>query len=313
MKYVLKLDDDKLEGKIVYLCCFNYGYNINQVAWAKVKNKKANFNYIGLPAFYITATIDGNNKISMVNKPLVFDMEKEKRNIYEPDLTKRYTIDIYRKFGFSGEFITFAKGMIGGRFQGSNKPDFSDAVNLYTITTQAQAYEKGIVKDTRKFRYFRYLSADSADARVAEIEFYTKRPDDIEIKLTGKVIGNAKDIDKENDANYKNALDENIETNFNAKAGAWVGIDLGENNQAQLTHVWYLPRNNQNEIVKGNIYELFYLADRWVSLGKQVATKHYLTYENVPTAALLLLKNHSGGLQERVFMYDMDKKEQKWK
>ena len=87
---------------------------------------------------------------------------------------------------------------------------------------------------------------------------------------------------------------------------------MGENNQTQITKVWFLPRNNQNEIVKDNVYELFYLADRWISLGKQIADKHYLIYENAPTEALFLLKNLTQGKQERIFMYDTEKKEQVW-
>ena len=310
--YVLKLDDEKLDGKIVYLCTFNYGYDINYVAWAKINKRKADFKSIGLPAFYIPVTMDANNQLLMVHKPLVMYKEKEKRHEYNPNLTKKISIRVYRKFSFSGDFLSYAKGMMGAKFQGSNKPDFSDAIDLYTINTQAKAYEEAEIKESRKFRYFRYLSTDSADVRVAELEFWTKNPDHNEIKLEGTVIGNPLKITGDNDAVYKNAFDGDIKTNFNAKAGSWVGIDLGEDKSAQLSRIWYLPRNNQNEIVKGNIYELFYLADRWISLGKQVADKHYLIFENAPAEALFLLKNLSEGKQERVFMYDVEKKEQVW-
>jgi hypothetical protein len=311
MHFILKLDDDKLNDKIVYLCTFNYGYNINYVAFAKVKKNKADFKFIGLPAFY-TPSIFYNNQALIVHAPLVFYKEKEKRHEYKPDYTKIGTIRLYRKFGFSGEFLSFAKGMIGAKFQGSNNSDFSDAVNLTTIKSQAKAYEELVINVPQKFRYVRYLATDSADARVAEIEFWSGDNKNTEKLLEGEAIGYSKKTDYENDAIFKNAFDKNIKTNFNAKAGSWVGLDLGEKHPSQITKIWYIPRNNQNEITKNHLYELFYLSDRWISLGKQIADKHYLLYNNVPTEALLLLKDLTEGKQERIFMYDTEKNEQIW-
>jgi hypothetical protein len=309
--YVLKFENDDLENKIVYLCTFNYGFDINYVAWAKVKHNKADFKYIGLPAFYIPVTYF-NNQIEMVHTPLVLYKEEEKRHEYAPDLSKKATVRLYRKFNFSGDFISFAKGMMKSKLQGSNKPDFSDAIDLATINNQAKGWEEAKIKVPSKFRYLRYLSNDSDEVRIAEIEFWGKENEkDTPRLLKGKIIGNTTSTDLENDAIYKNAFDENMRTNFNAKHGSWAGIDL-EDKPAQVTSVWYIPRNNYNEIEMGHVYELFYLDDRWVSLGRQVANKHILEFHNTPIEALLLLKDLTEGKQERVFFYDVEKQEQEW-
>ena len=61
-----------------------------------------------------------------------------------------------------------------GVFEGSNSPDFLDAVPLYLIPNQ------GVVNDmiyadvsvTRGFRYVRYVGPNDARCNIAELEFY---------------------------------------------------------------------------------------------------------------------------------------------
>jgi hypothetical protein len=63
--------------------------------------------------------------------------------------------------------------MKGGRFQGSNQPDFGDAVDLFTVTEvpQAGVFTKVNVRAPGSFRYLRYLSPGGGSANVAEIAF----------------------------------------------------------------------------------------------------------------------------------------------
>ena len=65
----------------------------------------------------------------------------------------------------------------------------------------------------------------------------------------------------------------------------------------------FTPRNRVNFIRKGDKYELFYAGKGgWISAGTTVANSDSLVY-NVPKGALLYLKNHSGGVDERIFEY----------
>ncbi|MFT3740954.1 MAG: hypothetical protein QM786_19565 [Breznakibacter sp.] len=307
----IKLDDPLLEGKIVYLSVFNYGWEINQVAWAKVNQGRADFGYIGLPAFYITTQfLDG--RPHLIHSPLVMYKEQEKQGAYSPNLAEKRTVSLSRKFGFSGEFLRFANDLVGCKIQGSHYPDFRESIDLIAIDKQARAYEVADFNNSQPFRYVRLLSTDSADLRLAELEFWAKDPiSGKHGQVHGRVIGFSPLVDRSNDSNFGSAFDGSIRTNLNAKAGSWVGLDLGKT-PSVITRIWYLPRNNFNEIEHGHVYELFYLSDRWISLGRQKAESHRLVYRDVPQDVLLLLKNLSDGRQERIFMYDDESQEQIW-
>jgi hypothetical protein len=70
----------------------------------------------------------------------------------------------------------FDERMVGGKFQGANLPDFSDAVDLLTITsTPARGvFTKVEIPPVGLFRYVRYLSPRDGSCNVAEIEFFAQ-------------------------------------------------------------------------------------------------------------------------------------------
>lgn len=71
-----------------------------------------------------------------------------------------------------------------------------------------------------------------------------------------------------------------------------------------ITHIQSAPRNDDNYIKPGDVYELFYHDNKkWVSLGKKVTNTTVLQYNNVPKNVLLWLHNHSGGSEEHIFTY----------
>jgi endo-1,4-beta-xylanase len=64
--------------------------------------------------------------------------------------------------------------MVGGIFQGANQADFSDAVTLFTVTTQPATgvFTSASIANAAGFRYVRYLSPNGGYGNVAELEFY---------------------------------------------------------------------------------------------------------------------------------------------
>jgi hypothetical protein len=68
----------------------------------------------------------------------------------------------------------FEGRMVGGIFQGANQANFSDAVTLYTVTTQPVAgmFTSVSISNTSAFRYVRYLSPNGGYGNVAELQFY---------------------------------------------------------------------------------------------------------------------------------------------
>ena len=82
----------------------------------------------------------------------------------------------------------------------------------------------------------------------------------------------------------------------------WIGFDLGENKE--ITEINLCPRNDDNNVVKGRSYELFYWNRRWTSLGCKQAEHNYITYDNVPSNALMMLRCTSGGKENRIFTWN---------
>ena len=68
----------------------------------------------------------------------------------------------------------FPSRMVGGFFQAANLPDFSDAVNLATVSSlpAVGVYTDQAATDTIRYRYLRYLSPSNGYCNVAEIQFW---------------------------------------------------------------------------------------------------------------------------------------------
>jgi hypothetical protein len=87
---------------------------------------------------------------------------------------------------------------------------------------------------------------------------------------------------------------------------AWMGMDFGK--KETVTKIRYLSRNDDNIIVPGQLYELFFWErDGWISLGRQTATEYVLYYDDTQLNALFLLRSLTKGKEERIFTYENDK------
>ena len=84
---------------------------------------------------------------------------------------------------------------------------------------------------------------------------------------------------------------------------AWAGLAL--DSVYQIDVIRYIFRNDDNNVRKGDRYELLYLSGgRWLSAGIQTADTISLHYENVPSNTLYWLRNHTRGKEERPFTYE---------
>lgn len=80
-------------------------------------------------------------------------------------------------------------------------------------------------------------------------------------------------------------------------------IVLSFTRKSQIGKILFVPRNDDNFIKKGDEYELFYQngTKGWISLGKQIATTDSLIYNNIPSGALLWLRDLTRGQEEQLF------------
>jgi hypothetical protein len=120
-------------------------------------------------------------------------------------------------------FTGYARQMTGNRFEGANRPDFSDAVTLAQIKDSVASHmQKLHVTDTRKYRYVRYVDEKGFRAMVGELAFF----DENGRKIAGHPIGAT---DRYWYQPKDRAFDDDIVTFYEAAdKESWIGLDLGE-------------------------------------------------------------------------------------
>jgi hypothetical protein len=272
--------------------------------WGVIRNHSAQFKNIGANLLYIVMYFK-NGRYHPASDPFILD---KRGKIHPLNLLKekKQQIILFRKYPYLSVNTVRAKELLGGRIQVANRPDFKDAVTLFTITQKPLKFETATAISNKKFKYVRYLSAKNHGANIAELEFIDSKA----TKLTGKIIG-FPEVSYAVDSPYQHAFDGNLETYFSADtvSVSWAGLKFSK--PEQLSKIRYCPRSDTNFIIVGDTYELRYWnGNQWISFGKQVAVNQDLIFKHVPSNTVYLLKDLTHGTEERIFTYE--KGEQVW-
>jgi len=288
------------KNKFAYLCVFD-NYDWVSVAWGGINKSSAIFKDLNrdiacLPAYYF------HDNLIPASQPVILRKDGTITQL-KPDLKNKQTIELSRKYQ-SNWVDGSANLMTEGKFQAANKSDFSDAVNIYEITKRPEScYQIVTIGNENKYKFFRYLSPKNSHCDVAEIEVYDSISD---TKLKGKIICNGQ---AQKDLNTSNAFDSEPLTSFRSIEAddIWIGLEF--DTPKTISKIAFLPPSDDNSVRAGNEYELFYWDNKWISMGRQVgSSKTYrLTYNDVPTNALFLLRNWTKGHEERIFTYENGK------
>lgn len=291
----------KPKKRFVYLAVFD-NQNWVPVAWSRVRHGRATFSGIEKGCAYMAAYYH-EGRLYPATDP--FTVSKDGTvTLRTPDET-RISVTLKRKYPVFYNEPFILNRVKNGKFQVADRPDFSDARTVY-VTPDIQEIHPyyADLGDTIRFRYIRYLSPPGAFVSMSEIGFY----DPAGRKLAGRIIGTEGSYWNLGNDKYK-LFDGDPLTYFNAptESDCWGGMAFEE--PQTLGSVMFLPRNDDNFIQAGELYELFYCRDgTFVSLGQRTGDKtHVLHYDNVPGNAMLLLKNHSKGKEERIFTYENDR------
>lgn len=291
------LPDSLPKNRFGYLMVFN---NKDWIftAWGERKANAVVFKDVEpgamyLPAFYTYGDFEP------MNDPFFID---SLGNVHHLTASKERVREITLKRKFPNRRVdeSLHKLIIGGKFQGANKADFSDSVTIGTITNEIlDPVFHTISVDTKKtFKYLRYLGPDGSHCNISEIIFFDAEGDTI----AGEIIGTEGSLEH-NGSTKEKVFDKDVLTYFDAPAasGSWVGLKL--NKPTPISKIRFVARNDGNMVEIGDEYELVYWDKSWVSAGKQIATTDSLIFENVPANALYLLHNHTKGWEERIFTY----------
>lgn len=295
----ITLDVKEAKNKYVYLAVFN-NQSWSPVAFSKIKNEKAVFKDVGRDVVYLPVCYT-DGKPEPIGEPFLLTSRGSVQPLI-PDMEKKQSMILYRKYPVYGHVFEIAHRIIGGEFQASDNENFSDAITLHKIEKWGTTGEEVNVPSSGKgYRYWRLFNPKDSHCNVAEITFIDRTTHQ---SVYGDIIGTEGSW-QNNPAKCKEAaFDKNLLTAFDGPEGvhAWVGMDFGK--PVDIEKIIYTPRGDGNTIEIGDEYELFYWGNaRWNSLGKQVANSVRLQYDNVPSGALYWIEDLSKGKEERIFEY----------
>ncbi len=289
------------DKRIAYICVFD-NRNWVPVFYGNICKGKVTFTSMGRNIVYMAAFYE-NGQMVPFGEPFLIKGDGTVQTIQYNE-KKLITLKLLRKYPFMGKEDFFNARMSGGRFQGANLPDFSDAKTFYTFEglTNGNWYEIPVT-DEGTYRYLRYMGPTGSHCNINELEFYGTDG----LKLSGTIIGTEGDPW----ASKEKVFDGDILTGFSGVSpdGHWVGLKLSA--PRQISKFKFIPRNDGNGVEIGDEYELVYWKDGdWSLLGTQVAASNVLTFKNVPSGGLYVLRDKTKGHEERIFTYE--KGEQVW-
>ena len=190
---------------------------------------------------------------------------------------------------------------IGGFFTAYADNGICDTLHVFSDTLPSN-YIPIEVGSKKSYSHVKYTAPQGQQVTISEIHFFAdnERNDTIRYIARPDQTTDMKGISFINDNDiitYYKAPEESESVTFSfAKP-------------TQLKQIDFIPRNDDNYVWPGQTYELFYYDTdlRWKSLGRKIADAHSLTYDNVPSDALLLLRNRSKGKAEQVFVWRNNK------
>lgn len=289
--------------RFVYLCCFNRG-EWTPVDWSVPREDKASFKKMGVNLLYLPAYFD-DNIVVPAGDAFVLEADGKMRILSGKVRKKVSEATFYMKTPYRLLSGIRASNMLGTRFFVCNRPDLSDTLCVCTIHKLPFYEDSFHIKKERQFRYLvcdfqKKLAPEGGPFSIAELKVYGKN----QTLLTGTLTGT------EGVSDYKltNIMDGDRVSYYQSdefEERQLIVLDFGE--PKDIKTVIYYPRSDDNRIVTGELYELYYWSEKWISLGKQYGYNNKLMYYNIPENVIFKLHNHTRGKEHRPFTYEKGK------
>ena len=301
LSHQIRVDDSELnheveEGEMLYLCMPSR-FRWIPVDWYLYDGDSIRFNDChGGTVYCIARYVPSDNSLMMLSEPFSLDKQTGRTTFHAPSDTLQ-SVTLLSKFGEIGEY--FLVHMKDGVFEGANNPSFINADTIHRIAEAPHRLCTSVDIDAGgRYRYVRYYGPDGGHTNVSELEFYSP---DSELPLKGRIIS---DRESMSNPDRTNVFDGKTDTSFGhaQKYGGWIGLDLGA--PKRISRIIYTPKNRDNFVRKGDMYELLVChGGNWLSRGIKISEADSLVYDSIPKGALLLLRNHTRGVAERLFEY----------
>lgn len=294
--------ESKHKKEYVYLCCYDND-NWVPVCWSLPRKKQALFTKVGINVLYLPAYYE-NGAIIPAGDAFILKENGELERFSQNTKEKETSATFYSKTPYRLHTALQAAGTIGTRFSVCNKKDLSDSLHVYAIENLPFYEDSFNITTGSKYRYlvcdFQNTPTFQDPYSIAEIKIYGANQQQLEGKLTGtKGISENK---------LENVIDGDRVSFYQPnkfEKQQRIVFDFGK--PCQIEKVEFYPRSDDNRIVTGELYELFYWDKKWISLGQQYAKENKLTYHNIQKNALFRIHNHTRGKEHRPFTYENGK------
>ena len=276
-----------------YLCTFVSGKGWIPACYAKRKSNGYVFPNVGDSIAYLV-TYYQDNRFVPADAPFI--MSDGKMMPLKPDTIHTGTVVLTRKYPLIGSFVNNWAQLKGSCIEGSNNGGFLPKDILY-VAERMPVFMNEIQLDAKKkYRYIRFVTPKGCGTLLTELQCWEG-----DSLLAGKPVGsNAEKMERCFDNDTFNMFRQK-----KSKQGYAIGLDFGK--PRNVDKVTFYPKNDGNFVIPGDEYELFYYDGKWISLGIQKSAGYQLVYDRVPENALLWLRNHTKGKEERIFTYENGK------
>lgn len=288
----IELNMSDIKASYVYLGVFRSQCAGEGLDMAELIKGKATFYNIEPEMIYMPLVYDTYYKPA--GYPFLFDGKN--LHFYEPNMSIRDTVRILRKNTYFQWLKDCLSTMVGGKFEISYNRDFLSSKSFFFVN-DTPLINRNVVLFPKKVvgRYVKFTAKSTVRLELAELAFMHNADSVVPISIEG-------DTPENNFRRLENVIDGNPLSYYRPfNKGASVIIDFGKN--VCLTEMMYMPRNDDNFIRIGDMYELFYHGGKkgWISLGVKKAVDTFLIYDNMPRGALFYLHDITRGKEEQVF------------
>ena len=322
-----------IEGsnKLAYLASYNFNSEgIMPVTWGAIDREKNTvtfqnvlYDVIYFPIYY------PSESFRTFGEPFYVTETGGKTQICSlPDVDETTecweSLLLTRKFPRKESMMKVAEELVGGRFLGANKRDFSDAVTLYEIPEAPLPYFRDYrLTHTGRFQYYRFQASEAhPHANISMLEWIAPSsygykntmpptpphilcPEDSILLQSDTRLVKLLDDESWDKMKWKAEYDGNMQTS----PGAYPNITLWLKQPQVITRVRFAPLNADNGIRAGDEFELYYWHNGWQYIAAAKAKYEYVIFNDVPKNKLYWLRNKTTGKEELPFVIKNDRQQ----
>lgn len=218
-----------------------------------------------------------------------------------PDTLHRIRGRLLRKYPLRKYLYEYMDAMTGVRVEADNDLRFLNPVTLCKVdVSPTSTYNYFYPQTEGKFRYVRILSPEGKRLDLAGIECFQDL--DSETPLPCAVAESDRSRNDDPRVSADKLIDHD-ELTFCMSHDTDAQVTLDFRQSVPIRKVMLVPHTDDNFIRRGDWYELFYNDGirGWRSLEKKQAVSGELFFDDIPSGALLWLRDLTRGREEQIF------------